>query len=289
MNSRRVCAGKASAILSTKQGRLSGIISKGNIPKAQPTTMPKILEASMKDLTSAICCCSMVRRGCGKPSLSAKRSMSPCSVMPVASDTICPMPAAAKVEIPSATPRVDSMAPPTVSMIMLSKKPKPMNGTAVRICKYHNCQASGLSALSTPTILACAFTRASEKAASTSAASASSRADDHCSAVRVSTLLATRLQNSGSERSLAMRTSTCGSTASGGEPDSCRLGDASGPGCGCRGLCNSNRNSGSTRASTSTPRKTPFARLAQGKSSLSCCSCEAKPTEGAGPPHRAAT
>mmetsp|Transcript_56402 Transcript_56402/g.167875 ORF Transcript_56402/g.167875 Transcript_56402/m.167875 type:complete len:219 (-) Transcript_56402:333-989(-) len=194
MNSRRRCAGNASAILSTKQGRLSGMRSRGNIPRPQPTRMPKILEASTKDSTEASCCCLRVRRGCGRPSLSAKRSMRPCSVMPEASDTICPMPAAANVDMPSAMPMVDSMAPPTVNMIMLSKKPNPTKGTAVRTWRYQSCHTSGLAV----SLSATAESRASARAFK------SQRAEAQCSAAWPSTEAATRLQKSGSDCSLAM-------------------------------------------------------------------------------------
>mmetsp|Transcript_132712 Transcript_132712/g.383700 ORF Transcript_132712/g.383700 Transcript_132712/m.383700 type:complete len:279 (+) Transcript_132712:281-1117(+) len=143
-NSVRLCADNVSAIWSTSRGWRSGMTINGNIPMKHPKITPSTRDNIMKYLTKSICCCANVSFGSGKPRRSAKRSITPCRVIPDASETICPIPADASVEKPKATPKVQSMVSPTVSMIILSKKPKPMKGIAVRAISFRNWIAVGL-------------------------------------------------------------------------------------------------------------------------------------------------
>mmetsp|Transcript_37672 Transcript_37672/g.100231 ORF Transcript_37672/g.100231 Transcript_37672/m.100231 type:complete len:220 (-) Transcript_37672:365-1024(-) len=105
--------------------------NRGNIPSKQPVMIPIVLAAIMRDFTVLRCLCAAVKRGLGNPSLSAKRSMMPCRVMPNPSDAHWPSPAAANVVNPNVSPKVSSIVSPTVNMITLSQKPKPTNGTAL--------------------------------------------------------------------------------------------------------------------------------------------------------------
>mmetsp|Transcript_68987 Transcript_68987/g.173762 ORF Transcript_68987/g.173762 Transcript_68987/m.173762 type:complete len:255 (+) Transcript_68987:1130-1894(+) len=181
--------------------------SKGNMPKQQPKMMPKMREPKTKVCTDRNCCCCNVSLGCGRPKLSAERSINPWSVIPAASETIWPMPAAAKELRQNATPIVFSMAPPTVSMIMLSKNPNPMKGTALLTCKCHNCWAVGFG-----TAPSAIFIRVS--------ASAPKRALAHSMAVAPSTAKAIRRQADGSEfRSATRQASVCVDAAGVGSPE----------------------------------------------------------------------
>mmetsp|Transcript_22725 Transcript_22725/g.43637 ORF Transcript_22725/g.43637 Transcript_22725/m.43637 type:complete len:216 (-) Transcript_22725:368-1015(-) len=152
-NSVRTCTGKSAAISSTRLQRLycfSGKARSGNIPSAQPETIPTTLDIRITVCTKLVPRSSPVRPGSGRPNLSAYRSMRPCNVMPAESETIWPIPAAARVENPKMTPNVTSRVSPTVSMIMLSKKPKPTKGTAVLINKsrIRNIEGRGTGSLS---------------------------------------------------------------------------------------------------------------------------------------------
>jgi len=101
-------------------------------PKQQPVMTPKTLPLVLARVTDCRISCSGSKRGNRNPNRNAAFSIELPKSTPEVSLKICPIAAAAKLEMPNVTPTLASMASPAYIKTVLSTNPNAMNGTPLK-------------------------------------------------------------------------------------------------------------------------------------------------------------
>mmetsp|Transcript_19968 Transcript_19968/g.32919 ORF Transcript_19968/g.32919 Transcript_19968/m.32919 type:complete len:220 (-) Transcript_19968:451-1110(-) len=112
---------------------------RGTIPSRQPIVIPIEVARNCKMRTLRVFNCCKDNFGSFSPRDFAEASIYPPKPSPATSLNMFPKPAAASVEIPSHRPSVVSIISPATSIIALSRKPNPINGTPAKRNNCHSC------------------------------------------------------------------------------------------------------------------------------------------------------